>query len=318
MLSAVKPTGTLHIGNYFGAMRQFLEFQDNFRTFVMIADYHALTSVHDAKEMRDTTLDLAIGYLATGLDPAKTIMFKQSEIPEHAELAWMFNCLTTMPYLMRAHAFKDAEAKNKDINVGVFDYPMLMAADILLYDTDVVPVGEDQRQHLEIARDMSRKFNATFGATFKEPEEFILKDVAVVPGTDGRKMSKSYGNTIPLFGTTAEVKKAVMSIVTDSKGASDPKDPEACNVFAIHKLVATKEELKQLADSYKKGAISYKESKELLVERLENVLAPLRKRRTVLAEDPALVKQILKNGADIARDLARSKMRIVKEKAGLI
>lgn len=318
MLSGIKPTGDLHVGSYFGAMRQFMGFQEDYRVFAMIADYHALTSVHDAEKLRQKSREVALGYLAAGLDPAKTVIFKQSEIPEHTELGWVFNCLATMPYLMRAHAFKDAEAKNKDINVGVFDYPMLMAADILLYDTDVVPVGEDQRQHIEIARDMARSFNKTFGKVFKEPKEHILEDVAVVPGTDGQKMSKSYNNVIPLFDSEEKMKKAVMGIVTDSKGANEPKDPATCNVFALHKLVATPEEISDLQQAYKNGTISYKDSKELLFERLMQFFGPMREQYTALKEDIDSVDQILENGADIARDIARSKMRSVKEKTGLI
>ena len=215
MLSGVKPTGRPHIGNYFGAMRQFVELQNDYRTHIMLADLHALTTVKNAKQLKADTLDLAIDYLAIGLDPNKVTLFKQSDVPEHSELAWIFDCITTMPYLMRAHAYKDAEAKNKELDVGTFTYPMLMAADILLYDTDVVPVGKDQQQHVEYVRDTAEKFNRLFGETFKLPKAMILEAVETVPGLDGQKMSKSYGNTIPLFAKDAEIKKLVMSIVTD-------------------------------------------------------------------------------------------------------
>src|SRR3989344_3735163 len=240
LLSGVKPTGRPHIGNYFGAMKQFIDLQDSYDSFVFIPDYHALTSVKDRQVLNELTINLAIDYLAIGLDPSKVTLFKQSDVPQVTELCWIFNCITTMPYLMRAHAFKDAEAKNKDIDVGTFDYPMLMAADILIYDSDIVPTGEDQRQHVEFARDTAEKFNNIFGETFKLPETRILKDVAVVPGIDGRKMSKSYGNTIELFATDEEITEAVMSIVTDSSG----ERPE--NVYALHTLLLEKNDLDAL------------------------------------------------------------------------
>ncbi|MCR4330812.1 MAG: tryptophan--tRNA ligase, partial [Patescibacteria group bacterium] len=206
LLSGVKPTGRLHVGNYFGALKQFVDLQDAYQTRVFIANYHALTTVRDVEKLHNDTLDIALDYLAIGLDPQKTIIFRQSDVPEVTELAWVFNCITTVAYLSRAHAFKDAEAKSKEVNVGTFDYPLLMAADILIQDADVVPTGADQKQHIEIARDTAKKFNSIFGDTFKVPEPLILEGVKTVPGTDGRKMSKSYGNTIPLFGTDEEIK----------------------------------------------------------------------------------------------------------------
>ena len=233
LLTGVKPTGELHIGNYFGALRQLVELQEKYQCYIFIPDYHALTTSHSQRhpeEVRESIKHLALGYLAIGLDPAKIVLFQQSKVHEHTELAWLFNCITTMPYLMRAHAYKDAEAKNKEISVGVFNYPMLMAADILLYDPAVVPVGKDQQQHVEIARDTAQKFNALYGDIFTIPEALITEEVATVPGTDGRKMSKSYGNTIPLFASRDELAKAVMSIVTDSSG----EKPE--HVFAINRL----------------------------------------------------------------------------------
>ena len=221
LLSGVKPTGRPHIGNYFGAMKQFVELQNsgNYQCYFFIADYHGLNLIQSADEMRKLTIELTLDYLAIGLDPKKSVIFKQSDISAHTELAWIFDTIVTMPYLERAHAYKDAEAKNKEINVGTFNYPVLMAADILLYDTDVVPVGADQKQHVEYARDIALKFNHIFREeAFKLPEPLIMKDVAVVPGIDGRKMSKSYDNTIPLFAGREEIQKAVMGIVTDSGG----------------------------------------------------------------------------------------------------
>jgi tryptophanyl-tRNA synthetase len=247
LLSGVKPTGRPHIGNYFGAMKQFVESQasGNYECLFMIADYHALNLIQNKDEMKTLIRDLVIDYLAIGLDPQKSVLFKQSDVSAHTELTWIFDTLVTMPYLMRAHAFKDAEAKDKEINVGTFNYPVLMAADILLYDADAVPVGQDQKQHLEYARDIAQKFNNAFGETFKLPEPLIYENVATVPGIDGRKMSKSYSNTIPLFASREEITKAVMGIVTDSGG-----DIPA-NVYNIHKLFKSEAELKDLYDANK-------------------------------------------------------------------
>ena len=321
LVSGVKPTGRPHIGNNFGAMKQFVDNQDEFESYVFIADFHALTSVQNAKELAQDTLDVAIDYLAIGLDPKKVILYKQSDVPQVAELAWMFNCITTMPYLQRAHSFKDAEAKNHEINVGVFDYPLLMAADILLPGAHVVPVGADQKQHLEIARDTADKFNRTFGETFTLPEPLILKEVMTVPGTDGKKMSKSYGNTIGLFATDEEIKKGVMKIPTDSKGVDEVKDPDTCNVFALHKLFASANELSELRDRYtlSNGAngIGYKEAKDLLIERIGAFIAPLRTKRDEIAKDPQGVIDILKEGGKVAHARIEKKMAEVREKVGL-
>ncbi len=308
LLSGIKPTGKLHIGNYFGAMRQFVELQNEYQSYIFIADYHALTSVHNAASLQETILNTAIDYLAVGLDPKKVVLFKQSDVSEHTELAWIFNCITTMSYLQRAHAFKDAQAKNKEIDVGTFDYPMLMAADILLYSPDIVPVGNDQKQHIEYARDTAQKFNTIFGETFKLPKEHILKEIATIPGTDGQKMSKSYGNTIPLFGSRDEIAKAVMGIVTDSSG-DFPK-----HVYAIHKLYASENELKSL---YEENRNNYKALKEALIEDIEIVAAPLRERRKMLAGDTNSVRLILKKGGESAKACAGEKMNEVRNKVGV-
>ena len=316
LLSGVKPTGTVHIGNYFGAMRQFVERQDDYRQFIFVANYHALTSVFDGALLKKLTLDLVMDYLAIGVDPKKTTIFLQSDVPEVTELTWIFNTLTTVPYLMRAHAYKDAEAKNHEVNMGVFDYPILMAADILMYGADVVPVGQDQKQHVEIARDTAQKFNRVFGETFKIPEPIILEDVKTVPGTDGRKMSKSYGNVIGLFASDEEIKKAVMSIPTDSKGVDEPKDPSECNVFAMHTLFPGAE-LETLRARYLAGGIGYKESKDLLIEKIIKFVAPMRALREEIARDPEAVLEILREGGEVARREAQKKMREVREKVGL-
>lgn len=316
LLSGVKPTGTAHIGNYFGAMRQFTDRQDEYRQYIFLANYHALTSVSDGAMLKKLTLELAIDYLAIGVDPKKTTMFLQSDVPEVTELAWIFNTLTTVPYLMRAHAFKDAEAKNHEVNVGLFDYPILMAADILMYGADVVPVGLDQKQHIEIARDTAQKFNRVFGETFKIPEPMILEEVKTVPGTDGRKMSKSYGNVIPLFGSNEEIRKAVMSIPTDSKGVDEPKDPSVCKVFALHELVSGKD-IENIRARYVSGGLGYKESKDILYENMRAFIEPMRTRREETAKDPEAVLKILKEGGEVARAVAIEKMKEVREKVGL-
>lgn len=318
LLSGVKPTGRVHIGNYFGAMKQFVELQNEYESYVFIADYHAITTVQNKEQLSQGIIDVALDYLAIGLDPKKVFLFKQSDLPQVHELNWIFNCITTMPYLMRAHAYKDAEAKNKEINVGLFDYPLLMAADILMQDADVVPVGQDQKQHVEYARDTAQKFNNIFQAEiFKLPEPLILENVETVPGTDGRKMSKSYGNVIPLFASYEEIKKAVMSIPTDSKGVEEPKDPESNNIFNIHKLLLNEAERADLADRYMKGGLGYKEAKESLIEALEAFIKPMRERREMLANDLETVFDILKEGGQRASMRAEKKMQLVRKAVGV-
>lgn len=311
LLSGVKPTGRPHIGNYFGAMKQFVDLQNtgDYNCHLFVADYHALNLIQNKEELKQLTHDLVLDYLAIGLDPNKSTMFKQSDVSAHTELAWIFDTIVTMPYLMRAHAFKDAEAKNKEISVGTFNYPVLMAADILLYGSDVVPTGQDQKQHIEYARDIAEKFNHIFGETFKLPWPIILENVATVPGIDGKKMSKSYGNTIPLFATKDELSKLVMSIVTDS-GAGIPE-----NVYAIHKLVRSENELKTL---YQENSGKYKILKDALLEDLEAFISPLRTKREELAKNPDLVREVLESGKQKANEVASAKLREVKEKIGVL
>jgi len=308
LLSGIQSSGKAHIGNYFGAMKQWVDLSNDYDCYIFIADYHALHSLQNPKEMKENITNLLLDYLAVGLDPEKVTLFKQSDISEHTELCWIFDTITTMPYLMRAHAFKDAEAKNKDIVVGTFNYPLLQAADILLYSPDAVPVGADQKQHIEISRDTAEKFNRIYGDTFKIPEPLIMDKVAVVPGTDGRKMSKSYGNTILLFAEYEEIKKAVMSIVTDASGGI-PK-----NVYAIHNLLRPASELLPIYES-KTG--KYKELKELLIEDLEKFIAPLRERRKEFAKDIPKALAILKAGGEKAKKVASAKMNEVREKIGV-
>jgi tryptophanyl-tRNA synthetase len=308
LLSGVQPTGRPHIGNYFGAMKQFVDLQKDFDALIFIADFHALTKVSNKEDLSRNTLDLAIDYLAIGLDPKNVILFKQSDVPQVTELTWIFNCLTTVPFLERAHSFKDAQAKNHEVNVGLFDYPILMASDILIYNSDIVPVGQDQKQHLEIARDTAEKFNRTFGETFKLPEPLILENVKTVPGIDGQKMSKSYNNTIPLFASDEEIKKAVMSIVTGS-GTDTP-----VNVRAIHELIRDKESLDKLYEE-KKGR--YKDLKEALATDLIAFITPLRERREKIAKDPKKVVKLLQKNAKKINKIAENKMKEVREKVGL-
>ena len=317
LLSGVKPTGRPHLGNYLGALRQFVDLAKSHESFVFIADYHALNSIHDANQMRQNTIDLILDYLAIGLDPKEVVLFKQSDLAEHTELCWIFNTFTTMPYLMRAHAYKDAQAKNKEINVGTFDYPMLMAADILLYEPDIVPVGADQKQHVEYARDTAEKFNSLFGATFKLPEPYIPKEIAIIPGVDGQKMSKSYNNTIPLFADDDVIRKATMSIVTDSLGVEESKDPEKCNIFALHKHFS-KDMLADIEKRYREGGIGYKESKEILADNILKFVTPMRELRSELSKEKGLIEKVLEQGREKAHAVASAKMQDVKKKIGVL
>ena len=324
LLSGVKPTGQAHIGNYFGAMKQFVDLQNsgNYDCFLFLADYHALNFIQNKEEMKQLTLELALDYLTIGLDPKKSILFKQSDVSAHTELAWIFDTIVTMPYLQRAHAYKDAEAKDKEINVGTFNYPVLMAADILLYDTDVVPVGADQKQHVEYARDIALKFNHIFGPKnaveysdliFKLPTALILEHVAIVPGTDGRKMSKSYNNTIPLFASREEIEKAVMSIVTDSGKPEDGGKP--MNVYNIHKLFKGEDKLKEL---YEMNKGKYQALKHALIEDIDAFIKPMRERRIELAKDPKKVLKILNKGGQAAKKIADKKLEVVKKAIGVL
>jgi len=316
LLSGVKPTGQLHVGNYLGAIKQFVDLQKDHEMFVMLADYHALNSIQNKEEMQTLIKELVAGYVAAGLDPNKVTIFKQSDVSEHTELAWIFNTLTTMPYLMRAHAFKDAEAKSKEISVGTFDYPMLMAADILLYSPDVVPVGKDQKQHIEFARDTAIKFNNTYGETFKLPKEVIPEEAAVIPGVDGQKMSKSYNNVIPLFGSDEEIDKAVMSITSDSTPKGEPLDPATDITFKLHQHFS-KDQVEELRERYLKGDIGYKESKEILAENIKNLICPMRSKYNALLNNPGKIEKILEEGGKKAKKVAEKKMKEVKNAVGV-
>lgn len=317
LVSGVKPTGRPHIGNYLGAMRQFVDMQEEYDARIFIADLHALNSVHNRDELSTATLDIAMDYLAIGLDPEKVMLYKQSDIPEVTELSWMFNTLTTVPYLQRAHAYKDAEAKGSEINVGTFCYPLLMAADILIHQADVVPVGLDQKQHIEIARDTAEKFNNAFGDTFKLPKELIQEATQTVPGIDGQKMSKSYGNTIPLFATTEEITKAVMSIPTDSKSPDEPKETEGDTLYTLHTLFTTGDDLEKVKVGYEKGGLSYKESKDILAKHIDVLITPMREKRFQIAKDADSVRAILEEGKKKAKEAITPTMEIARKMVGL-
>lgn len=316
ILSGIKPTGRPHIGNYFGMMRQLINMQNEGKVLGIIVDYHALNFIQNAEEMRSLTHELVIDYLTLGFDIEKNILFKQSDVSEHTELAWIFDTITTIPYLKRAHAYKDALAKGgeEEVSAGTFTYPMLMAADILLYSPDIIPVGQDQKQHIEFARDTAEKFNRIFGPAFgrdifKLPEEHILKEVETVPGIDGRKMSKSYGNAIPLFAEDKEIEERVMSIVTNSSA----EYPE--NVFYIHKLFRAVDELDKI---YEENKGQYKKLKEILIDDIKNFIVPLREKRREIAKDERLIKKVLEEGKEKARAIAGHKLAEAKQAIGVM
>jgi tryptophanyl-tRNA synthetase len=318
ILSGIQPTGKLHLGNYFGAIRQHIALQDEGECFYFIADYHSMTTIENEELRRQLVRDVALDYLALGLDPAKAVLFRQSDVPEVTELAWMLACVTNMGLLERAHSYKDKVDKGIEPSVGLFTYPVLMAADILIYRSHVVPVGKDQVQHLEMTRDMAGKFNRTYGATdiFPLPEARLVKQGALVPGTDGQKMSKSYNNAIEIFAEGKPLKKAVMGIVTDSTPVEAPKDPDKDTVFALYSLFATDEERAALAARYRAGGMGYGEAKGMLLTKIDEHFGPFREKRKALAADPATVDDVLKRGAAKARAEARATMTLVREAAG--
>lgn len=309
LLSGIQPSGRLHIGNYFGAMKQFVDLQETYDTNISIVNYHALTTVEDPQKLKEDTIGAVIDHLAIGLDPEKVTLFMQSDVPQITELAWIFSTLITVPYLSRSVAYKDKVAQGIEASVGLFNYPVLMAADILLANTEVVPVGADQKQHVEMTRDIAQKFNNKYGETFTLPDVLTKEEVATVPGIDGRKMSKSYNNTIPLFASRDEITKAVMSIVTDSSGDR----PE--HVYAIHRLFKSESELESL---YKENEGNYKIIKETLIEDIDAFITPLRERRVEIEKDKDYVLEVLKKGGEKARANAEERMKEIREKIGII
>ena len=316
VLSAMQPSGTLHLGNYFGSMLPNREYQETAdQVFYFIVDLHALTTVHDPEVLRKSRTDAARDYLAAGFDPEKSIMFFQSSVPQHTELQWILSTLTPMGLLERSVSYKDKVQKGLDTNAGLFMYPVLMAADILLYDADKVPVGKDQKQHVEMARDIAQKFNNAYGDTFVIPEPEVRENVAVVPGTDGQKMSKSYGNTIPLFGDEKAIQKAIMGTVTDSKDKDDPKDPDSCVIYQIHKLLLSEGDAATLADEYKNG-LPYGDAKKKLFEAYMDYFGEMRKKHESIKDD--YIATILEEGAVKAQKVAQAKMEAVKKAVGLV
>ena len=317
VLSGIQPSGKLHIGNYFGMIKRMVEYQESSDLFCFIANLHSLTTLQDKEQMRSLTLEAAMDMLALGIDPEKSHFWVQSDVPEVAELTWILSCITPMGLMERAHSYKDKIAKGIQPNLGLFNYPALMAADILINQSEVVPVGKDQKQHVEITRDLAIKFNNQYGEVFIIPEPDILEDVAVIPGTDGQKMSKSYGNTIPIFDDEKVIKKAVMGIVTDSKGVEDPKDPENCNVFALYKLFATKAEAAEMADAYRKGGLGYGDAKKALLEKINDRFGSFREKRNELAGNPKKVEDILSAGAEKVRKISLNTLEKAREATGL-
>ncbi len=315
VLSGIQPSGQLHFGNYLGAIKPNVDLQREEKGGVFfLADLHALTTVHDAEKLRQGSMDAILAILASGFDPEESLLFRQSDVPEHAELMWILSTVSPMGLLERAVSYKEKVEKGVSASVGLFTYPVLMAADILLYQTEMVPVGKDQKQHLEMTRDIAVKFNATFGEVFTLPEPIIRDDVAVVPGTDGQKMSKSYGNTIPLFDEDAVIKKAIMGIVTDSKDMNDPKDPDTCVIYQIHKLLLSEAEAQALADEYRNG-LPYGEAKKRLLVTYMDFLAPLREAHEHFT--PKKAEEILQHGAKQAREIAGNTMDTVRKAVGL-
>jgi len=317
ILSGIQPSGVLHIGNYFGMMRPAIELQKEGETFYFIADYHALTSVRNPEALRENSRQVALDFLACGLDPARAALFRQSDVPQVTELAWILSTVAPMGLLERAHSYKDKLARGLASTVGLFSYPVLMAADILIYDSDAVPVGKDQKQHIEITRDLAVKINETYGQVFKLPEPRINPDTQVVPGLDGQKMSKSYGNNIDIFGDEKETRKRVMSIVTDSTPVEAPKDPERSTIVQLYSLFASKDELADMRERFKKGGTGYGDFKKKLFEKLWEYFSPMRKRREEILRDKSYIDNVLARGAKRANEIADQVMSRVRAAVGL-
>lgn len=328
ILSGMQVTGKAHIGNYFGAMKQFVDLQNSVdgEKFIFIANLHSINPNQPGAELRQNTIDLIKDYIAIGLDPKQVNLFLQSDVSYHTELSWILSNLVTVPFMERAHAFKDKVANGKEPSVSLFTYPILMAADILLYAPELgsktqflVPVGQDQKQHIEYARDMVGKFNNAFGEVFTFPDDYIRESVATVPGIDGRKMSKSYGNHIPLFAEPEEVRALCMKIVTDSKRPDEKKDIQTSNILPLYKLVASEEEYNKMVKRFEsegENGMGYKEAKEILAEAIINFFTEARERRKIVTDAEAL--DILRKGGEVARQVAEKKMKEVREKVGIV
>ncbi len=318
ILSGIQPSGTIHIGNYFGMIKKMIESQDSGELFAFIASYHALTSVKDSEFLKRNTFEAAVNFLALGMDPKKSTFWVQSDVPEVLELYWILSNHTPMGLLERAHSYKDKTARGLPTNHGLFSYPVLMAADILLFDSNIVPVGKDQIQHVEMTRDIAQSFNNHYGEILVIPEAKVDNEVATVPGTDGAKMSKSYGNTIDMFGTPKVIKKQVMGIVTDSTDLNEPKEWENCNIYAVSKLFMSNDELLDLQKRYATPGEGYGHFKLTLLEKINSYFAPYEEKRNELLNHPTMVKDILSDGAKKARRIASEKMRVIRDAVGLV
>ncbi len=317
VLSGSQPTGVLHIGNYVGAIRQYIALQDANEAAYFIADLHTLNSIRDAERLRALSVGVALDYLALGLDPQRSILYRQSDLPEVTELGWILGTVTPMGLLARCHAYKDAIAAEEKPDLGLFAYPVLMAADILIHRADLVPVGQDQKQHIEVTRDIAAKFNQTHREVLHLPEAYIRKEVATVPGTDGRKMSKSYGNGIEMFAAEKVLKKQVMRIVSDSTPVECPKDPNISHIYAIWCLFSSEEERLEMAARFRKGGVGYGDLKKEIVARLLEYFGPARARREELERDPDAVEDVLRDGARRARERAIPLLEAVKDACGV-
>ena len=317
VLSGIQPSGTLHIGNYFGMMRPSVQLQAGNECYYFIANYHAMTSCPDPADLRERTFQVAVDFLACGLDPEKTTFFRQTDVPHVLQLTWILSCLTPLGLLERCHSYKDKVAKGIPASHGLFSYPVLMAADILVYGSHLVPVGKDQKQHLEVTRDLAIRFNNQYGELLVVPDPIIQEEVAVVPGLDGQKMSKSYDNTIEIFAEPKAARKKFMKIVTDSTPVEEPKNPDTCNVFALYKLFATPEELAEMRATYLAGGMGYGHAKQALFEKYDAYFAEMRERRRELLAKPQLVEDVLQDGAERARKTAEAVMAPVREAVGL-
>jgi len=317
ILSGIQPSGKLHLGNYFGMMQPALRLQERGEAFLFIANYHALTSVSDPVRLREDTYEVSLDFLACGLDPKRAVFFRQSDVPEVTELTWLLSTITPIGLLERCHSYKDKLAKGIAASHGLFSYPVLMAADILIYQSNLVPVGRDQKQHVEVTRDIAIKFNNQFGPVFTIPEPSIQEDVAVVPGIDGQKMSKSYGNTIDLFGDLKETKARIMRVVTDSTPLEEPKNPDTCNVFALYKLFVGPTEREAMAARYRAGNFGYGTAKKALFEAFEAKFGPLRQKRAELAGNRDYVESVLRDGAARARIEARKTLTAARRAMGI-
>ncbi len=318
VLTGIQPSGRLHIGNYFGAMKPMIEWQEKSDLFCFFANLHALTSVHDGQLLAQNTLDGITDFLALGMDPEKSTFWVQSDVYQHTELTWFLDNVTSMGLLERSHAYKDKLGHGLTPNHGLFAYPVLMAADIIMYQADLVPVGKDQKQHLEMARDIAGSFNHVYGETFVLPEAGIDDDVATIPGTDGQKMSKSYKNTIDIFVDRDELKRVVMSIVTDTRGVNEIKDPDNCSLFKLYSLFAAGDQEAEMRDRYLKPGLKYVEVKKALIEMIWEFFAPHREKRDELAKNPDMIRDIMKAGAAKARKAAEETMVKVRQKVGVI